>query len=87
MRVPGVYSTQVGYAGGTIENPSYQDVCTGATNHNEVVRVIYDPEKVTYSELLKSFWEKHVTALESLRDSSRDSKRLLGSYDAEPARQ
>lgn len=59
MRVPGVYSTQVGYAGGDIENPSYQDVCTGATKHNEVVRVIYDPEKVSYSQLLKYFWEKH----------------------------
>eukprot|EP00913_Durusdinium_trenchii_P018021 g16934.t1 len=56
MRIPGVYSTQVGYAGGEIENPSYQDVCTGQTNHNEV---IYDPEKVSYSQLLKYFWEKH----------------------------
>ncbi|CAJ1403151.1 unnamed protein product [Effrenium voratum] len=59
MRVPGVYSTQVGYAGGKIENPSYQDVCTGATGHNEVVRVVYDPQKVSYVELLKLFWEKH----------------------------
>eukprot|EP00439_Symbiodinium_sp_Y106_P007743 s7905_g1.t1 len=59
MRVQGVYSTQVGYAGGGIENPTYLDVCTGATNHNEVVRVVYDPEKVSYVELLQKFWEKH----------------------------
>ncbi|CAE6959811.1 msrA2 [Symbiodinium natans] len=59
MRMPGVYSTQVGYAGGSIENPTYGDVCTGATNHNEVVRVVYDPQKVSYAELLQKFWEKH----------------------------
>lgn len=55
----GVYSTAVGYAGGFTPNPSYQEVCTGKTGHNEVVRVIYDPEKTSYGNLLKIFWEAH----------------------------
>eukprot|EP00931_Biecheleriopsis_adriatica_P038015 TRINITY_DN21804_c0_g1_i1.p1 TRINITY_DN21804_c0_g1~~TRINITY_DN21804_c0_g1_i1.p1 ORF type:complete len:292 (+),score=59.05 TRINITY_DN21804_c0_g1_i1:50-877(+) len=59
MKLPGVYSSQVGYAGGEIENPSYRDVCTGASGHNEVVRVVYDPAEVSYAELLKIFWERH----------------------------
>jgi len=59
MRMEGVYSTQVGYAGGKINNPSYRDVCTGMTEHNEVVRIVYDPKVVSYAELLKPFWERH----------------------------
>lgn len=55
----GVYSTAVGYAGGYTPNPTYQEVCTGRTGHNEVVRVIYDPAKVSYEQLLKVFWETH----------------------------
>ena len=56
---PGVYSTAVGYAGGFTSNPTYQEVCSGETGHTEVVRVIYDPEKVDYEDLLKVFWESH----------------------------
>lgn len=59
MKMPGVWSTQVGYAGGGIKNPSYRDVSTGMTMHNEVVRVIYDPKVVSYADLLKVFWERH----------------------------
>ncbi len=55
----GVYSTAVGYAGGYTPNPSYREVCTGGTGHNEVVQVIFDPEVISYQELLKLFWESH----------------------------
>ncbi len=57
--LPGVYSTQVGYAGGYTPNPTYQEVCTGMTGHNEVVRVVYDPQVLSYAQLLKVFWEAH----------------------------
>jgi len=59
MKMPGVYSSQVGYAGGQIPNPSYRDVCSGQTGHNEVVRVVFDPKVVSYVDLLKVFWERH----------------------------
>jgi peptide-methionine (S)-S-oxide reductase len=58
-RVPGVVSTAVGYSGGTFENPTYRDVCTGRTGHAEVVQVEYDPAKVAYDELLAVFWAVH----------------------------
>jgi peptide-methionine (S)-S-oxide reductase len=58
-RAPGVRSTQVGYAGGFTPNPSYHEVCTGRTGHAEVVRVAFDPTKVSYGDLLKLFWESH----------------------------
>ena len=58
-RVPGVYSTAVGYQGGATPNPSYQEVCTGRTGHSEVVLVAYDPESVSTYDLLKVFWENH----------------------------
>ena len=57
--VPGVVATAVGYMGGTLKNPTYQDVCTDKTGHAEVVQVEYDPAKVSYEELLKVFWENH----------------------------
>ncbi|MGD8514029.1 MAG: peptide-methionine (S)-S-oxide reductase MsrA [Granulosicoccaceae bacterium] len=55
----GVYSTAVGYAAGYTPNPTYQEVCTGQTGHNEVVLVVYDPGKISYEQLLKVFWEAH----------------------------
>ena len=55
----GVYSTAVGYAAGLTPNPTYHEVCTGRTGHNEVVRVVFDPAKVNYTELLRLFWEGH----------------------------
>lgn len=58
-QTPGVVSTQVGYAAGYTPNPTYEEVCSGRTGHNEVVRVVYDPKKVRYEELLKVFWENH----------------------------
>lgn len=58
-QLAGVYTTAVGYAGGYTPNPSYQEVCTGYTGHNEVVLVVFDPQQVTYAQLLKVFWEAH----------------------------
>jgi peptide-methionine (S)-S-oxide reductase len=58
-RLPGVYTTAVGYAGGHTRNPSYEDVCSGRTGHAEVVLVVYDPEKLDFEDLLKTFWEQH----------------------------
>src|ERR1041384_3092701 len=58
-QTPGVYATAVGYAGGFTPNPSYEEVCSGLTGHNEVVLVIYDPREVSYDKLLKLFWENH----------------------------
>jgi len=57
--IPGVYVTAVGYAGGFTPNPLYEEVCSGMTGHNEVVRVVYDPAIVSYEALLKVFWESH----------------------------
>jgi len=58
-QVPGVVSTAVGYAGGLTPNPTYEEVCSGRTGHTEVVRVVFDPEQVSYRTLLKVFWESH----------------------------
>ena len=55
----GVYTTAVGYAAGLTPNPTYQEVCSGRTGHNEVVLVVYDPKKISYERLLKTFWESH----------------------------
>jgi len=57
--VDGVTSTAVGYSGGTLENPTYQDVCTGTTGHAEVVQIEYDPARVSYEQLLHVFWTNH----------------------------
>ncbi|GII63197.1 peptide methionine sulfoxide reductase MsrA [Sphaerisporangium krabiense] len=58
-QTPGVVTTAVGYQGGYTPNPTYEEVCTGLTGHTEVVRVVYDPARVSYEELLKLFWESH----------------------------
>jgi peptide-methionine (S)-S-oxide reductase len=58
-RLPGVYSTAVGYAGGETPNPTYREICSGLTGHGEVVLVTYDPAVISYEALLKTFWEGH----------------------------
>src|SRR5688572_1553886 len=58
-QTPGVYSTAVGYAAGLTPNPTYEEVCSGMTGHNEVVLVVYDPKQVSYDKLLAVFWESH----------------------------
>jgi len=58
-QLAGVFTTAVGYAAGSTPNPTYREVCSGMTGHNEVVRVVYDPQQVSYETLLKVFWESH----------------------------
>ena len=58
-KLPGVYSTAVGYAGGLTPNPTYEEVCSGRTGHTEVVLVVYDPKQVSFEQLLATFWESH----------------------------
>jgi peptide-methionine (S)-S-oxide reductase len=58
-QLDGVFSTSVGYAAGSTPNPTYQEVCSGMTGHNEVVLVVFDPKVISYSQLLKTFWESH----------------------------
>jgi peptide-methionine (S)-S-oxide reductase len=58
-QTPGVFSTSVGYAGGYTKNPTYEEVCSGRTGHAEVVRVVFDPARVSFEDLLRVFWEGH----------------------------
>lgn len=58
-QTPGVYTTAAGYAAGYTPNPTYKEVCSGLTGHNEVVRVVFDPAKIAYADLLRVFWEAH----------------------------
>lgn len=79
-QIPGVYSTAAGYAGGYTPNPTYQEVCTGMTGHNEVVRVVFDPDTVSYEALLRGFWEAHDPTQGMRQGNDRGTQYRSGIY-------
>lgn len=78
--LPGVYTTAVGYAGGSTPNPHYEEVCSGLTGHNEVVLVVYDPELVSFESLLKHFWESHDPTQGMRQGNDRGTQYRSGIY-------
>lgn len=79
-QLPGVWVTMVGYAGGHTPNATYEEVCTGMTGHNEVVRVIYDPKQVSYEDLLRVFWEGHDPTQGMRQGNDRGTQYRSGIY-------
>ncbi|MGB0084416.1 MAG: peptide-methionine (S)-S-oxide reductase MsrA [Rhodomicrobiaceae bacterium] len=87
--LPGVYVTAVGYAGGYTPNPTYQEVCSARTGHNEVVLVVFDPKTISYSELLKVFWEGHnpTQGMRQGNDVGTQYRSAIYTYSEEQKRQ
>lgn len=83
-QAPGVYSTAVGYAAGHTPNPTYQEVCSGQTGHNEVVRVVFDPQKTSYKQLLQVFWESHNPTQGMRQGNDRGTQYRSGIYFYSP---
>ncbi len=79
-KLNGVYSTAVGYAAGFTPNPTYEEVCTGMTGHNEVVLVMFDPEKIDYAQLLKVFWQSHNPTQGMRQGNDRGTQYRSGVY-------
>lgn len=79
-QLDGVYTTAVGYAAGHTPNPSYREVCTGMTGHNEVVLVVYDPDKISLDALLKTFWESHDPTQGMRQGNDRGTQYRSGIY-------
>ncbi len=82
-QLDGVYSTAVGYAAGYTPNPTYQEVCSGMTGHNEVVLVVYDPQRISYAELLKCFWESHDPTQGMRQGNDRGTQYRSGVYTSD----
>jgi peptide-methionine (S)-S-oxide reductase len=87
-QTPGVYSTAVGYAAGYTPNPTYEEVCSGQTGHNEVVLVVYDPKQVSYEKLLAVFWESHdpTQGMRQGNDAGTQYRSGVYTFDADQAR-
>lgn len=83
--LPGVYLTSVGYAGGVTPNPTYEEVCSGQTGHNEVVHVIFDPKIISYNDLLRVFWEGHnpTQGMQQGNDRGTQYRSGIYAYDAD----
>ena len=81
----GVYSTSVGYAAGHTPNPTYEEVCSGMTGHNEVVRVVFDPKVISFEQLLKVFWESHNPTQGMRQGNDLGTQYRSGIYVSSPA--
>ena len=86
-QLPGVYTTAVGYCGGITPNPTYEEVCSGLTGHNEVVLVIFDPEVLSLEELLRVFWENHDPTQGMRQGNDRGTQYRSGLYVSNQAQQ
>ena len=86
-KLPGVWVTMVGYAAGTTPNATYREVCSGRTGHNEVVRVVFDPSRFGYGELLKVFWENHDPTQGMCQGNDVGAQYRPGIYFSDPAQE
>eukprot|EP00391_Amoebophrya_sp_Ameob2_P004781 CAMPEP_0179009088 /NCGR_PEP_ID=MMETSP0795-20121207/16084_1 /TAXON_ID=88552 /ORGANISM="Amoebophrya sp., Strain Ameob2" /LENGTH=219 /DNA_ID=CAMNT_0020704259 /DNA_START=198 /DNA_END=857 /DNA_ORIENTATION=+ len=80
MKREGVFSTQVGYACGVTRNPTYEEVCSGMTNHSEVCRIVYDPSILTFNDIMKTFWTKHDPTTLNQQGGDRGTQYRSGIY-------